>query len=126
MRLFLASLALMMGTMPAVAQWVDRPTPGIPRTADGKPNLSAPAPRGPDGRPDLTGVWNGEDPAPRPDPADMQPWVKELARQQQEEFFRMRPAYRCLPNGPEAEKFGGWKRMLQTPTTIAILNDDLT
>jgi hypothetical protein len=31
----------------------------IPRTADGKPNLSAPAPRV-DGKPDLTGVWQAE------------------------------------------------------------------
>ena len=123
----LAAFVLIAGTMPAAAQWLDRPTPGIPRTADGKPNLTAPAPRGPDGKPDLTGVWNGEDPAPRPDPADMKPWVRDLARQQQAEFFKMRPAYRCLPSGPEAEKsFGGWKRILQTPTAIAILNDDLT
>ncbi|MGH9254068.1 MAG: hypothetical protein ACRD3C_05810 [Vicinamibacterales bacterium] len=126
MKLFLATLVLVAGTMPAAAQWLDRPWPGIPRTADGKPNLMAPAPRGPDDKPDLSGIWNGEDPAPRPDPTDMKPGVRDLARQQQEEFFKMRPAYRCLPNGPEAEKFGGWKRVLQTPTAIAILNDDLT
>ena len=30
---------------PAVAQWLNYPTPGIPRTADGKPDLSAQAPR---------------------------------------------------------------------------------
>src|SRR5262245_10971950 len=33
---------------PLAAQWLNQPTPGIPRTPDGKPNLSAPAPRGPD------------------------------------------------------------------------------
>ena len=126
MRLFLAALTLVVGAMPAAAQWLDRPTPGIPRTADGKPNLSAPAPRGPDGKPDLSGVWNGPDPAPRPDPADMQPWVKALVPQRQQEFFKARPAYQCLPSGPEAERFAGWKRILQTPTAIAILNDDLT
>jgi len=126
MRLVLTALVLIAGTMPAGAQWLERPWPGIPRTADGKPNVSAPAPRGPGGKPDLSGIWDGEDPAPRPDPADMQPWVKDVARQQQQEFFKMRPAYRCLPSGPEAEKFGRWKRMLQTPTAIAILSDDLT
>jgi hypothetical protein len=114
------------GTMPASAQWLDRPWPGIPRTSDGKPNLTAPAPRGPDGKPDLTGIWDGEDPAPRIDSADIQSWVKDIARQQQDEFFKGRPAYRCLPSGPEAEKFGRWKRILQTPTAIAILSDDLT
>jgi len=30
---------------PAAAQWLRYPTAGIPRTADGKPNLAAPAPR---------------------------------------------------------------------------------
>jgi hypothetical protein len=38
-------------------QWLNYPTPGIPRTRDGKPNLSAPAPRAADGKPDLSGLW---------------------------------------------------------------------
>ena len=41
----------------APAQWLGHPTPGIPRTRDGKPNLSAPAPRRPDGKPSLAGLW---------------------------------------------------------------------
>ena len=44
-------------TAVAQAQWLDYKTPGIPRTADGKPNLSAPAPKALDGKPDLSGVW---------------------------------------------------------------------
>lgn len=44
----------------AYAQWLDFPTPGIPRTRDGKPNLSAPAPRTAEGKPDLSGVWMHE------------------------------------------------------------------
>ena len=39
------------------AQWIDRRTPGIPRLADGKPNLNAPAPRTAGGTPDLSGIW---------------------------------------------------------------------
>lgn len=39
------------------AQWLNHPTPGTPRTPDGKPRLSAPAPRGRDGKPDLSGLW---------------------------------------------------------------------
>jgi hypothetical protein len=42
----------------APAQWLNYPTPGIPRTHDGKPNLTAPAPRAADGKPDLSGVWH--------------------------------------------------------------------
>ena len=116
----------MVGTIPAAAQWLDRPTPGIPRTPDGKPNLTAPAPRGPDGKPDLTGIWNGPVPVPRLDPANAQPWVNDLVRQRQQDYYRMRPSYQCLPSGPEADRFAGWKRILQTPTALAILNDDLT
>ena len=126
MRLFLAALILMMGTISAEAQWLDRKTPGIPRTPDGKPNLTAPAPRGPDGRPDLNGVWNGPAVVARPDPGNLQSWVVDLARQRQQDYFKTRPTYQCLPAGPEAERFGGWKRFLQTPTVVAILNDDLT
>jgi hypothetical protein len=126
MRLFLAALLLMVGTIPAGAQWLDRQTPGIPRTPDGKPNLTAPAPRGPDGKPDLTGIWNGPFGAPRVDPANAQSWINDLARQRQQDYFKGRPYYQCLPSGPEAERFGGWNRIIQTPAAIAILNDSLT
>src|SRR5579871_5866725 len=51
---------LWLPSIPLCAQWLNLPTPGIPRTADGKPNLSAPAPRTPDGKPDLSGVWAAE------------------------------------------------------------------
>src|ERR1700681_944735 len=35
---------------PLSAQWLNYPTPGIPRLPDGKPNLTAPAPRSADGK----------------------------------------------------------------------------
>jgi hypothetical protein len=41
----------------AHAQWLNHPAAGIPRTKDGKPNLSARTPRTPNGKPDLSGVW---------------------------------------------------------------------
>jgi hypothetical protein len=48
----------------AQEQWLDHPAPGVPRTRDGKVNLSAAAPRASDGKPDLSGVWqtNGSTP----------------------------------------------------------------
>jgi hypothetical protein len=126
MRLLFAALALIVGTAPVSAQWLDRPWAGIPRTADGKPNLSAPAPRGPDGKPDLTGAWSGPVPEIEFDPAIAQPWVNDLIRQRQREYHKGRPLYNCLPSGPEADRAAGWKRILQTPKLIAILNEDLS
>jgi hypothetical protein len=39
------------------AQWPDHPSPDVPKTPDGKPNLEGPTPRTPDGKPDFTGLW---------------------------------------------------------------------
>src|SRR5579862_1705264 len=52
-----ALIALLMMCLPLGAQWLDYPTPGVPRLPNGKPNLSAPTPRTPDGTPDLSGLW---------------------------------------------------------------------
>ena len=43
----------------AHAQWLNHPNPRTPRTKDGKPNLTAPAPRL-NGHPDLSGLWQAE------------------------------------------------------------------
>jgi len=46
------------------AQWLNYPAPGTPLTRDGKPNLTAMTPRASNGKPDLSGVWQIEPPAP--------------------------------------------------------------
>lgn len=124
MKLVAALMAVAALTTPVAAQWLTLKTPGIPRTADGKPNLTAPAPHSPDGKPDFTGVWMPAAAFEIPLEGAAQPWVQELARQRQDTFFKDRPSYKCLPSGPEVG--GGWKRIVQTPTLLAILNDDLT
>lgn len=47
------------GSMCVTGQWLNHPTAGTPRMKDGKPILSAPAPRR-NGKPDLAGVWEVE------------------------------------------------------------------
>jgi len=52
-----AAVALAAFPLGLPAQWQDYPGKGVPRTPDGKPNLTAPTPRTADGKPDLSGVW---------------------------------------------------------------------
>jgi hypothetical protein len=60
---FRLGIALAAATMCSSAQWLDYPMPGTPMTRDGKPNLSAKAPRR-NGKPDLSGVWLIQPPPP--------------------------------------------------------------
>jgi len=55
---------------PAVlfGQWPAYPSPGVPKTADGKPNLTGPVPRSADGKPDLSGIWQYMRPPSAPAP----------------------------------------------------------
>lgn len=127
MRLQRISVLLLL-TTPAVAQWVDYPTPGIPRTKDGKPNLSAPAPRGRDGKPDLSGIWTvtsgkylenlGADGVAIP----MVPWAAKLYAERQENNGRDRPSGRCLPHSvTDFDALFQPRKLIQTPGLVVLL-----
>ena len=91
--------------VPLAAQWINYPTPGIPRTADGKPNLSAPAPRTADGKPDLSGIWKGpgmgsydRNIARDLSASDVQPWAEALYQQRVRDMGKDAPRANCLPD----------------------------
>jgi hypothetical protein len=108
----------------ADAQWLNHPTPNIPRTHDGKPDLAAPPPRGADGRPDFSGLWRrlGGVRIPVPDRALTQK-SKDLIREREETYFKDRPSFQCQPTGPEI--WAGWRRVIQTPALIAFAHETL-
>jgi hypothetical protein len=61
MKVLLPVALILMISITASAQWTDYKWKGVPRTADGKPNLKAPAPKGANGKPDLSGLWHNLD-----------------------------------------------------------------
>lgn len=112
-----------------MAQWPNRPTPGLPRTANGKPDLSAPAPRASDGKPDLSGVWvvrnSGSYFYITSDlkPEEIQPWALALYQQRADHFRRDTDGIACLPPGPKAGiAVGGMPmKIVQTPNLTVVL-----
>jgi hypothetical protein len=111
------------------AQWLDYRTPGIPRTPDGKPNLSARTPRAADGRPDLSGLWQTDSAPPeilerfipeatngagdevpsqyflnilfdfKPEEAPLRPAAAALFQKRAQNFSKESPISHCLPEG---------------------------
>jgi hypothetical protein len=114
------------------AQWLDWRTPGIPRTADGRPNLTAPAPKMPDGKPDLSGMWQPEANPYRfnliqdlKDESIFRPAAHAIFLERVADFRRDDPVTNCLPGGP-SEMLSTTYRIMQSPTVVAVLYESGT
>jgi hypothetical protein len=117
--IFIAAVLMTSGTLSA--QWLNYPTLGIPHTADGKPNLSAPAPRTADGKADLSGLRLIQGPYIgditrdlEPGDVSFQPWAAELYARRQETLSKDDPTGRCMA--------GGVSRSAAVPYPFKILN----
>ena len=130
MRLSLMPAVAALGSLvsvPTAAQWINYQVPGIPRLPDGKPNLSAPAPRTAEGKPDLNGVWRGGggrydyDVAPNLKPEDIRPWAADLLQQRVRDFRKDSPLARCLPVSLPFQNSRSLSRIVQTPGVIVML-----
>ena len=134
--------------MPALGftQWLRYPTADVPRKADGSPDLMAPAPRLPDGKPDFSGIWHAANPnrcvpgtaqcgneiggSPLggnlgrnlPGGLPYQPWAAKLAQERRADLSRDDPHVRCLPdNPPRTWTLPHLTKAVHTPKLLVLL-----
>ncbi len=131
----------------AFAQWPLYPTPRVPKTGDGKPNLEAPAPRTATGKPDLSGIWrvppgyNGRDAKPVEPPSGtppvalfwnigrgfpgglpFQPSAAETLKARMADESKGNPDAWCLPMGlMQLHNHGMPRKIVQTPDLVVIM-----
>ena len=127
------------------AQWLDHPTPNVPRKADGSPNLDAPAPRTADGKPDLSGIWRPDrnqvcppDGCPDNQMSEQfldigwgikgglpyQPWAAALVKERSARFGQDDPTSHCFPGGiVRLHTYPTLNKIIQTPGLIVVLSE---
>jgi hypothetical protein len=129
----------------ASAQWIDNKTPGVPRKADGSVDMTAPAPRLADGKPDLSGIWisakadqdvasDGHDLGSGPQMANIgvslegglpyQAWQLPIVKERTENLAIDDPHIRCLPdNFIRAYGLPHMLKFVHKPDLLVVLNE---
>ena len=130
-------------------QWFHYPTADVPRKVDGSPDLAAPAPRLPDGKPDFSGIWHAANRNPcRPEASQFipcgieiggsplardlgrdlpgglpyQPWAAAIVKQRTADLSKDDPHVRCLPdNPPRAWGLPHLTKAVHTPKLLVLL-----
>src|SRR2546425_1758874 len=129
-------LSLLLMCAPVYAQWSKVPAPAVPKGPEGKPDLSALAPRLLDGHPDLSGIWEpsgnryaqniaadwkgGEIP--------YQLWAKALAAERVSGWrSKEDPPANCLPQGvPRINASPPPWKLVQTPGFVVLVYESHT
>jgi hypothetical protein len=145
MKLIITASLLALLPMTLTAQWPSFRKASLPRTADGRVNLTAPAPRAADGKPDLSGVWDkgllpSEVPPPGPfagiapslafrdlknalsaEPP-MLPWAVTLKAERHGANSKDHPDAHCLPLHPiQLHLHPQPRKIIQTPGLVVML-----
>jgi len=133
LRILITLIAVVMASR---AQWLSYPTAGLPRTADGKPNLAAPTPKTADGKPDLSGIWLPRDNKRfmnlaadlKPEDVPAQPWAKALSDKRQDAIHKDDPLAQCMPPGvPRVDTHGDHPfKIIQMPRELVVLYETST
>ena len=144
----LATLGTLLMHAPLGAQWIRIRSDGIPRLANGKPNLKAPTPRTREGKPDFSGMWLTDDPIPcnkdflecgielpigkeainmginLPGGLPYRPEVAKMVKQRTADDAKDDPHVRCLPDTSiRWYALPHIVKMIQTPGLIVMLNE---
>jgi hypothetical protein len=141
------ALAALLLSAPAAAQWVGYPTAGVPRKTDGKVDMTAPAPRLANGKPDFSGIWISDRTEPGQETisdtsslpsgrhmANMgvdfegglpyQPWQLPIVKKRTENLAIDDPHIRCLPDFfLRAYGLPHMLKFVHTPDLLVMLNE---
>ncbi len=136
-RIPLATAAMILTTAAmASAQWDPYPWKHVPRTADGKVDLNAPAQKTSYGKPDLSGFWMPENPTKhllnlaadmKPEDVPLKPAALALYNERIANNGKDHPGVRCLPSGiPEKDNSPDGLKLVQTEDLTLVLHESRT
>jgi hypothetical protein len=144
----LVCLGTIFAAVPLTAQWINYPTAGVPRKADGTVDMSAATPKLADGKPDFSGVWTSDEVDPRkpgvpPNPHDVttsrrminlgvdlqgglpyQPWLAAIVKERKANNAIDDPHVRCFPdNFLRAYGTPHLLEFVHKPNRLVVLNE---